>query len=70
MPSCLSLIVPARATLYFIWGKTLFRFNKASQLNCLSLFDRDTFCQIPWLIHIRAAQHCNMIRQELQWNRK
>lgn len=34
------------------------------------LFDRDAFGQVPRLIHIRAAEHCNMIRQELQWNRK
>ena len=34
------------------------------------LFDRDAFGQVPRLIHIRAAQHRNMIRQELQWNRE
>ena len=34
------------------------------------LFHRHALGQIPWLIHIRAAQHCNMIRQELEWNRK
>ena len=34
------------------------------------LFDCHALGQIPWLIHIRAAEHSNMIRQELQWNRK
>ncbi len=31
------------------------------------LLDRYTFGQIPRLIHIRTAQHRNMVRQELQW---
>ena len=34
------------------------------------LLDRHAFGQVPWLIHIRAAQHGDMIRQELQWNRE
>ena len=34
------------------------------------LFHRDTFGQIPWLIHICTPQHGDMIRQQLQRNRK
>ena len=34
------------------------------------LFYRHAFGQVPRLIHIRAAQRCNMIRQKLQWNRE
>ncbi len=34
------------------------------------LFDRHAFGQVSRLIHIRTTQHCDMIRQELQWNRE
>jgi len=48
-----SLIVPAKATLYFFYDKTLFSFNKT---NRPWLLDRYALGQIPWLIHIRTAQ--------------
>src|SRR4029077_10659272 len=37
--------------------------------NILLLY-RDALGQVPWLIHIRTPQHCDMICQELQWNCK